>query len=121
MLNFKQAKCRFKTPFVSKQLQLTKEINDHPSWKGDVSLCEAAALLKGNNPFTYVLSAGMDKNHFFLSYVDFDLVVKHKNVRIILNQGNWAIKNGSTTIYSSISKLIPDCLHCSANVCKPLV
>jgi len=121
MLKFKQARWRFKTPFTSKKLHLVKEIKNHPSWKGDVSLCEAAALLRDHSPFTYVLSSGMDHNHFFLSYVDFNHVVKHKNVRIILDKGQWMVKNGTGVSYDEVATLIPNCLHCSANVCKPLI
>ena len=120
MLTFNRTGLRVKTSFKSKKRDLVREIKNHSAWKDDVSLCEAAALLKGHSCFTYTLSQGMDECHFFLSYVDSDRVVKHKNVRVLIDQGGWVVKNGLGTSFDSIYLLIPSCLHCSNSVCKAL-
>ena len=121
MLNVKQPKMRMETSLPSRRSELAQEIKRHPSWKGEISLSEADQLLKGSKAFTYLIFSGMDDNHFFLSYVNSNQIVKHKNVRIIFAQGQWMVKNGGTgTIYNDITTLIPNCLQCSANVCKPL-
>lgn len=117
----KNLKQRVKTSNKSKKQLLADEVKAHPAWRDDISLCEAAALLKNYAPFTYVLSPGMDQNHFFLSFVDSDLVVKHRNIRILIYQKDWRLKNGASTSYESIVPLIPSCLRCSENVCKPLI
>lgn len=120
MLTFSRTRLRFKTPFVSKKQQLIDAIKSHAAWRGNVSLCEAAALLKGNDPFTFIVSEGMDECHFFLSFVDSDRVVKHKNVRVLVDRGNWVVKNGQGLSFPNLDLLVPNCLHCSASVSKPL-
>ena len=120
MLKIRTTNFRFKKRFLSKRSVLRAEIMAHPAWKGARSLCEIAALLGECDPFTYILSEGMDKDHFFLSFVDFNQVVKHKNVRILQFQSDWVVKNGTGNFHGTIVDLIPDCLHCSASVCKPL-
>lgn len=119
MLMLRTKKFRFKNHFLSKRNELRVEIVNHCSWKGALSLCEIASFLKNSTPFTFVLSEGMDEDHFFLSFVDCNGIVKHKNVRILRVQSNWVIKNGTGNYHFSIESLIPDCLHCSASVCKP--
>ena len=120
MIKLRQFRQGLKNPFTSRKAQLINKVKSDPSWRGEISLGEAALMLKGSQPFTYVLSAGMDQAHFFLSYVDAHCGVRHKNVRVLLSQGRWCIKNGSTGTYEAIAPLIPDCLHCSEGACKPL-
>ena len=38
------------TSFISRKKQLVSEVKRHAGWRGEVSLCEAADLLKGNTP-----------------------------------------------------------------------
>lgn len=121
MLTFSRTRLRFKTPFVSKKQQLIVAIKNHASWRGNVSLCEAAALLKGNDPYTFIVSEGMDECHFFLSYVSSDRTIKHKNVRVLIDCGDWVVKNGQGLSFPTLDLLVPSCLQCSASVCKPLV
>jgi len=98
---------------------MTAEITMHQAWR-EGTLGDIVSLLDGNKPYTYTLSQGMDKHHYFLSYVSASGQVKHKNVRILFSQGEWVWKNGSNPTYESIADLIPECLGCSENVCKPL-
>lgn len=121
MLTVSKAGMRIKTSFKSKKRDLIREVKNHASWKNDISLCEIAALLDGQSCFTYVLSQGMDESHFFLSFVDSDQIVKHKNVRVLIDQGSWVVKNGQGITYDAISELIPGCLHCSSTICKALI
>lgn len=113
---------------------LRKEINNlvrvdrgvelHPSWRGGLTLAEAAQLLKGNAPFTYVMTQGFDQYHYFLTYVDADGKVKHRNVRSAIKNGKTFYWNGGGGTggggYESIDNLVPGCLNCSATVCRPL-
>ena len=100
---------------------LGSEIKSHVAWKGDVSLTKCAELLEGSTPFTYLLSEGFDKHHYFLSFVDVDHEVKHRNVRVFVKDGiTMYINGGAGGGYESIDNLIPSCLNCSASVCRPL-
>lgn len=102
--------------------QVGKDIENHLSWRGELSLMEAAALLEGSSPFTYVLTQGMDKHHYFLTYVDANRKVKHRNVRSALKNGVVMYWNGGGNGggYETIDNLVPGCLNCSESVCRPL-
>jgi len=102
--------------------RLEKQVKSHIAWRGDVSLVEAADLLKSETPFTFVLSNGFDKSHYILSFVSDKQVVKHKNIRILVYQGETCFMNGgSGGPCAFIDDLIPACLNCSTQVCKPLI
>lgn len=124
MLNSKSRSKRNLRKRPSKLIRLGSEIEAHPAWAGNVSLSESAELLKGASPFTYILSQGFDKHHYFLSFVDTDKKVKHRNVRVFLSNGDTFYMNGGSGGggggYESIENLVPSCLNCSANVCRPL-
>lgn len=122
MLNTKSTSKRSLRKQVSKFTRLANDIKLHPSWKGNVSLTEGAKLLEGAAPFTYILTQGFDKYHYFLTYVHADHSVKHRNVRIVLVDGDSMYINGGGTGggYETIDNLVPSCLNCSANVCRPL-
>ena len=112
---------RSRRTFLSSVSHLEKQVKDHLAWRGDISLTEAADLLKAEVPFTFILSSGFDKNHYILSFVSDRGVVKHKNVRILVYQGQICFMNGgSGGPRSFIDELVPSCLNCSTKVCKPL-
>jgi len=107
--------------FLSDFSRLENQVKGHLAWRGDISLIEAADLLKSEIPFTFVLSSGFDKNHYILSFVSDTGVVKHKNVRLLVHQGQTCFMNGgSGGPCSLIDQLVPACLNCSTQVCKPL-
>lgn len=113
--------------------QMVDQIKKHPAWKGDLTLTEMQALLQDQEPYTIALSQGINKHHFFLSYVNSNGEVGHRNIRILKVHGKWVFKNGWIQLFypcvtasdpnSSIpiSNLIAYCLKCSTEVCKPLV
>lgn len=84
-------------------------------------MTEAAELLNGQSPYTFVLSSGFDRFHYILSYVSDSSVVKHKNIRIVRPQGFPCFLNGGNGgPCARIDDLIPACLKVSPQVCKPL-
>jgi hypothetical protein len=112
---------RSRRTFLSDVSCLEKQVKDHLAWRGDISLTEAADLLKAEMPFTFILSSGFDKNHYILSFVSDGGGIKHKNVRILVHQGQICFMNGgSSGPCRFIDELIPSCLNCSTQVCKPL-
>ena len=120
MLKLSKRTGRTNFPVKSIAAKMVDEVYAHSAWKEESSLIEIQTLLSGHAPYTIVLSSGMDKHHFFLSYVDSTCVVKHKNIRILRVQGSWIFKNGSGYVSNDINELIPHCLKCSAVRCKPL-
>ena len=122
MLNSKTRSKRSLRNGTSKLFSLGSEIKSHPAWKGDVSLTEGAKLLEGSASFTFILTQGFDKHHYFLSFVDVDRKVKHRNVRVFLKDGISMYLNGGGNGggYETIDNLVPSCLNCSASVCRPL-
>jgi len=102
--------------------RLEKQVKGHLAWREDVSLIEAADLLSSETPFTFVLSNGFDRNHYILSFVSDKQVVKHKNIRILVHQGETCFMNGGNGgPCAFIDDLIPACLNCSTLTCKPLI
>jgi len=99
--------------------RLERQLKNHKAWRGDISLLEASKMLQSESPFTFVLSSGFDKYHYILSFVSDKQTVKHKNVRILVHQGQVLFLNGSGSPCEFIDDLVPACLNCSAQVCKP--
>ncbi|MCB1109606.1 MAG: hypothetical protein KDK64_01375 [Chlamydiia bacterium] len=98
-----------------------KQMVTHSAWKGDISLSEAAELLEGQKPFTFVLSNGFDRQHYILSFVSDRQVVKHKNIRIVVYQGQTCfINGGSGGPCAFVDDLIQGCLKVSSKFCQPL-
>ena len=124
MLNSKIRSRRSLRNQTTSIVRLGSEIQSHPAWQGDVSLTEGAKLLEGSAPFTYILSQGFDKHHYFLSFVDADYKVKHRNVRVFARDGHSMYLNGGSGGggggYETIDNLVPSCINCSADVCRPL-
>lgn len=106
----------------SEYARLDVQLKSHPAWRGEISLTETTERLSTQSPFTYIISMGLDKYHYFLSYVSAEGVVKHKNLRILCHEGKVMYKNGGGNggPSTNISELIPQCLKCSEMVCKPL-
>jgi len=113
---------RRRSKVSSSQLQtLDERIKSSPAWKGTVSMLKGQAMLKGQKPFIYMLSEGVEKYHYFLYYVGADYKVHYKNVRIHYVNGVPIYRNGGTGVYENIEKLLPSCLKCSSSLCNPLM
>jgi len=76
-------------------------------------------MLEGQPPFTYILCEGLDQYHYFLYYIGADYTLHYKNVRIRNLNGVTIYRNGSVGTYENIEDLIPGCLRCSSDICKP--
>lgn len=105
----------------SEPARMDKEVRCHKGWKGTLSLQASFELLRSQDPYSYVILAGYDKYHYIVSYIDFQGAVKYKNIRIVLERGNYFYMNGSGSGPSSnFDRLIINCLKCSSDKCKPL-
>ena len=67
------------------------QIKSHPAWKGDLTLNEMQEILLGHKPYTIALSQGIDKHHFFLSYVNCDEKVSHHTLKILKFDGKMGV------------------------------
>ena len=122
-------KCQIK----SQSDEMIDQMKNHPAWKGDGTLSEMQELLSGHQPYTIAISQGMNKHHFFLSYVNSDNEVKHRSIKILRVHGKWAFKNCALRLFYPcvtesdpkgslpISELIAYSLKCSSDVCRALV
>jgi hypothetical protein len=100
---------------------MDERVKSSPAWKGTLSMLEGKKMLDGQAPFTYILSEGVDKYHYFLHYVGVDHLVHFKNVRIRFIGGVPVYRNGGGDYCKSIEALVPSCLRCSSSICKPLI
>ena len=121
MKNLKKVLRRKSKVSRSQLMVMDKHVKSSPAWKGTVSMLEGQALLDGQSPFTYLLSEGVDKYHYFLHYVGADRKVHYKNVRILFVDKMPIYRNGGGDIYSNIEDLVHGCLRCSSRLCKPLI
>ena len=120
LVNRTQRRRSLKKPSMSKVDQMVAQVVSHAAWKGEMSSTQVEALLEGHKPFTYALTQGRDKYHYVLSYVEFDNTIRHKPVRILFSHGDWIIRNCGGNTYATIYPLIPYCLQCGNDQCKPL-
>ena len=94
-------------------------VQSHQAWRGSVTILEAQSMLANESPFTYVLSKGNDKYHYFLHFVGADHKVHIKNIRIRFINEVPVFRNGGGCFTDEINDLIPSCLKCSKTVCQP--
>lgn len=103
-----------------KPLFVNQGIESHPAWQGDLTLGESEELLEGKAPFTYIITEGFGQCHYFLTFVDANGAVKHRNVRFVIkNQKPLYFSGGGGQGYESIDHLVCNCLKCGLNVCCP--
>ena len=120
MISLKKISRRKPKGFESQLQRMDNSVKSHPAWICSTSLLEGQALLEGHSPFTYALSAGVDKYHYYLQYVGVDKKAHFKNVRIRYENGAPIYRNGTGTPFSDIDELVPACLKCSPSICKPV-
>ncbi|MFI5334773.1 MAG: SH2 domain-containing protein [Chlamydiales bacterium] len=102
-------------------MQKINEIKQHPAWNEHIKdEAQSESALLGKPVFTFLLRPGKDTEHYFLSFVEADGAVYHKQVRILLSPRGWLYQNGGSLIRESINDLVPAVLHCSFEQCKPL-
>ncbi len=98
-----------------------KEIENHVAWHGKITgmLCEA--LLRDQSPFTYLLRAGEEELHYYLSFVQAPVTFKHQPFIIEFSVKGWFYRNGYTGIAPTVEEIIPMIMHCSPEECHPLI
>ena len=103
------------------------ELQSHAAWHPDVSNAAVATeRLKGQSPYTYLLRPAPedDQHQYYFSFVGGNSGdVTHKFVNVVLEQGKWVFKNGSTVSggpFVNLDEFVAAVMHCDCNRCMPL-
>lgn len=99
--------------------QKVNEIKQHAGWNEKMDEAKSESVLMGAPVFTFLLRPGKDMYHYFLSFVEADRTIHHKQVKILLSPRGWLYQNGGALIRENISDLVPSVLHCTPEQCKP--
>ena len=86
----------------------------------DLFQCKKDKFYQRQTRFTYALSEGVDKYHYYLQYVGVDRKVHIHNVRIHYEKDIPIFYNAVEPFFAKIDELILACLKCSPSICKPL-
>jgi len=103
-------------PWVTQKIS---EIKQHPAWNENIDEMKSEAMLATAPVFTFLLRPGKDMYHYFLSFVEADGTIHHKQVKILLSPRGWLYQNGGSTIRENINDLVPAVLHCTFEQCRP--
>lgn len=102
-----------------------EQIITHPAWHSDISENDSEKLLRGNNPFTYLLRSGEKEHFYFISFVKEDGSIKHQFFALEFDRRGWFYRNGGTgspqeIVSKDLDRLIPMMMHCDLVSCTPL-
>lgn len=99
------------------------QIQKHPAWHGDLHETHAEALVKGHDPFTYLLRAGEKEHAYFITFVKADHTIKHQRFTLESDLKGWYYRNGAVDrpveiVEETLKSLIARMMHCDFNLCK---
>lgn len=100
------------------------ELNSHPAFHSITTREEAANILEGTVPMTYILWTeertidGELVQQHFLSYMEVNLKVEH---RTFGHPSDWFYQNCDPHHAKDLVDLIPKIMHCKPNECKMLM
>jgi len=100
-----------------------ESIVTHPAWHGEISELDSERYLEKSGPFQYLLRAGEGDSHFYVSYVDQELDIKHQSFKIRYTEEGWFCVQG--ILYGpfqaeGIEPLIHQLMHCREEECASL-
>ncbi|MBI2742653.1 MAG: hypothetical protein HYX48_01900 [Chlamydiales bacterium] len=99
--------------------QKVAEIKQHAAWNEKIDEVGSERMLLNEAPFTFVFRPGKDMYHYFLSYVEADGTIHHKQIRIELSANGWIYRNGGSCIRERIEDLVPVAIHTAPELCRP--
>ncbi|MGH2612954.1 MAG: hypothetical protein ACRDFB_07890, partial [Rhabdochlamydiaceae bacterium] len=70
---------------------------------------------------TYLLRAGEEECHYYLSFVQSPLCFKHQPFVIEFSMQGWFFRNGYTGITPTLDEIIPLIMHCTSEESRPLI
>lgn len=103
---------------------IEKSILSHPAWCRDITGLESEDLLKGKKTYSYLLRAGEKISHYYLSFVDKDLLIRHQPFAIIYTGTTWYCRQGiphGPFITQTIEDLVHRIMHCNPEDCTPVM
>lgn len=101
------------------------QIQKHSAWQGELHEAYAESLIKGHDPFTYLLRAGEKTEVYYITFVKEDRSIKHQRFTLESDLMGWYYKNGTAgspveIVEEKLEKLIPRMMHCDVGICQIL-
>jgi hypothetical protein len=106
------------------EFDIEKTIFSHSSWMGELTGLASEVFLKRQKPYTYLLRVGEKNSHYYLSFVDQHLVIRHQPFAIIYTKKSWYCQQGDgygPFITETIDDLIHRIMHCKPEDCNPVL
>ena len=97
--------------YTSQLSSIEKEIANHPAWHGRMSGLPAEKLLRGKNPYLYLLRAGENEMDYYVTFVLPDLSIRHQPFVITVTPQGWYFENAAATGPFNLAASIDDVLH----------
>lgn len=112
----------YQTTEQERLLYLEGVITHHPAWHGNLSGMDCEQILREYFPRSYLLRAGEEKFHYYLSFVDQSrLNFKHQPFMIDCVHREWIYRNGNIHHSENLEDIITAILHCTMNECLPIL
>lgn len=89
-----------------------EQIEKHPGWQGERTLSEAALLLDGQLPLTFMLTYLISEEKYILSYVEGDKSIKHVIFTTDCKKHTWCYSNGTDNEFPTLNQMIKGAMHC---------
>lgn len=100
------------------------EIRLHPAWLGRISGLKAEKMLRGKNPYLFVIREGENDSDYYITFVGADGVVRHQPFIITIKSEGWCLEQGvglGPYINTRIEDIIHLIIHCEENECVPFI
>lgn len=114
----------FNLKSLTQNYEIESTILNHPAWYGNITGLESESLLKDKAAYFYLLRKGEQASHYYLSFVDGHLLIRHQPFAIIYQDEGWYCRQGigyGPFITQTISDLIHRIMHCAPEDCKPVI
>lgn len=101
------------------QIHVIQSILEHSAWYGEIEGLRAEKLIRGKEPFTYLLRQGEASKdevwNFYVTFILADGSVRHQPFVITLNPEGWYFENicsGGPFSYGGVDAVLHRIMHC---------
>jgi hypothetical protein len=96
-------------------------IAEHAAWHGGLPGLVAEKMIRGfNTPYTYLMREGEMPGHYYVTFLDAQLTVRHQPFVITMTPQGWHYENlatGGPYAEASIDDVIHLIMHCKKEQC----
>jgi hypothetical protein len=104
-------------------------IETHPAWFGSITGLAADKLLRGKDPFVFLLRKGestqkVNERHYYVTFMKADGSIMHQPFVIILEPEGYYYENtspGGPFNHETIMDILPPIMHAEGQVITPFV